>query len=410
MAAARPAEPTRAPRRLDHEIREFLAGDPIRGLAALWVVLLHTGDRTLGTLGQSHLYTQSFGFLPGTIVSTGGAGVVLFFVLSGYVITRRFTRALQEGTPLPRPVQYFAARALRIYPAFWVVLLAAVVFHGTRGESPTDMIRLITLQSYDRTGPFNEELAQAWTLPLEVAFYVIVPLAAAALWLVLKPVRNPRARRAVIIAVPVVLWVAAALKATLGDVVSDPLFAVLGFAPGVALAAWMPYVPRRMLSVTAGRIWLALATVAGVALLLESSYGAHVPDLQPIIPVTLATLMIGGLLLNQRATGRCPRVLDNRVLRWLGHRSYGIYVWHYIVISATWAWALNGNGWNEGMVRLTGITVILSIALADLSWRWVESPALALRTRLRRRGDGAGTAGTDAAATQASVPSSTVTT
>jgi peptidoglycan/LPS O-acetylase OafA/YrhL len=371
-----------------HGIRvsRFVAGDPLRALAALWVLLLHTGASTLWLTGRPDQYTQSFTKPLGYIIAGGGSGVQIFFVLSGYLIARPFVHALQSAGRLPRLGVYTASRVLRIYPAFWTVVIIATVIYGVRGVKLWTMVQFVTLRHFDGTNPYAGQLAQAWTLPLEVAFYVIIPIIALLLIPVSRALRDARMRRIAIAVVPVVLWLGAAAEGTIGHNPSTWFFAALGFGPGVFLAATEPYAPAWMVSRRAGRVWLAFATVSGLALLFLTDFVGHLGQFVPLASPLLAAGLVGGLLMHQRASGRCPRVLDNRVLDWLGVRSYGIYIFHFLMIAVTYTWALRVTEWHQTMIRLTFATLVLTIAAADLSWRWVESPALNLRARIKKRG------------------------
>jgi peptidoglycan/LPS O-acetylase OafA/YrhL len=89
-------------------------------------------------------------------------------------------------------------------------------------------------------------------------------------------------------------------------------------------------------------------------------------------------LLVGAALALQWATGRCWRALGSRPLRWLGVRAYGIYLIHLGLIGHLLA-RLGGHAPDVTFLLLAGATALLSMAIADLLWRFVERPALRLR-------------------------------
>ncbi len=107
--------------------RRFAAGDGLRALAALFVLVFHAAIATLQwTLGGGSVNGEAspqqfrpiFGFLAPEFVSMR-SGIYIFFALSGYLLTRPFLASYLVGTPMPSIPRYFRNRALRIIPAFW---------------------------------------------------------------------------------------------------------------------------------------------------------------------------------------------------------------------------------------------------------------------------------------------------
>src|SRR5262249_10509534 len=113
-----------------------------------------------------------------------GAGVLIFFSLSGYLIAGPFLRALVDGRPLPGIRSYLVRRVARIYPAYWLAFGAVLLLLWPPGgvRAYQVPVHLLLLQS---SWPVNGEPTAiffvAWTLGVEMAFYAFVPLAAWAL-------------------------------------------------------------------------------------------------------------------------------------------------------------------------------------------------------------------------------------
>lgn len=141
--------------------------DGLRGIAALLVVFYHCG--------------VELRFPP--LVLPGFSGVHLFFVLSGYLISRPFLARLLADEPLPSWRKYCVRRFMRIYPAYFVAL---VVFVGMRfaGRLHTPTLRdvflhLLLVFNWGTQADFLSINIAMWTLAIEAQFYVILPIAAA---------------------------------------------------------------------------------------------------------------------------------------------------------------------------------------------------------------------------------------
>lgn len=379
--------------------RRFIAGDGLRAVAAMSVLVFHAGITTLlwklgsnavngeGTPSQ---FRPIFGLFSPVFVNMR-AGIYIFFALSGYLLSRPFLSAYLVGTPVPSISHYFRNRALRIIPAFWVV--ATVFLIWTRLQPGGGILGVLAVygfaQNYYHTAAANL-VGQAWTLDIEVAFYVLIPIAALiALGAVRRFNPTPRVR---LVAVLVVLIVAYAVSLFFKHEVGNPINLtynladyLFAFIPGIALAAIEPFVAPRLRGSRAGRVctwtFVGLTVVLlGVFISLPvSEYGLR------LIFVTLGCgVLVGAPLVFQWSTGGCWRVLDNRVMLWLGKRSYGIYLIHLGLMIHV----LGNIGYGYGVkttfvLLLVGVTFVTLLA-ADLLWRFVERPALERRLPWRQ--------------------------
>ena len=107
----------------------FDAGDGIRGVAALMVIVFHIAFWSARFTAGTAVY----GRIPAEIIGHLDLSVYMFFALSGYLITRAFIGNFVYGRPLPRLGDYALGRFLRIVPAFWVVFTLMLIRHGTLG-------------------------------------------------------------------------------------------------------------------------------------------------------------------------------------------------------------------------------------------------------------------------------------
>jgi peptidoglycan/LPS O-acetylase OafA/YrhL len=157
----------------------------VRAVAAVSVLIFHCWQ--YGTDGPTR---ADLGLVNRFVLPHLSLGVTLFFSLSGFLLYQPFVAAAVSGSPFPKVGSYFRNRALRILPAYWVILLAVGVLLpaalvrqsrdqlvlGRLVENPWLAVRNATLtQGYSPTGLLSG-IAPAWSLAVEVVFYLALPL------------------------------------------------------------------------------------------------------------------------------------------------------------------------------------------------------------------------------------------
>jgi peptidoglycan/LPS O-acetylase OafA/YrhL len=389
---------------------EFLAGDGIRGVGMICIIVAHL---SLGALDIDHRYYQGlragYGVLGGIVLSGLQLALPVFFVLSAYLISRPYIRAYVLSRPTPSLRKYLRHRVLRIVPVFW--LLSALMFavYGTHGSSPADVAAVFGFGQIYTTSGAADFISQAWTIDIEVAFYLTVPLAG---WLVggatrrwatrtrtrtrhrrrgRRPDRapgrelSPRARVAVItgllaVATVASIWLRARTLGTLWT--QSPPATFYYFTPGLALAALELEFTRPLAAGRLPRLALALglgAAVIAVALSLALSTDAlALVRMRGALGVVLGTgCAFAALLVRQCARGDSPRWVDNRVSRWLGARSYPCYIIQSATILEAVRWVGRvGGPWTE-LLTLTVVGLPLTLAAGAAVHAAVERPVLA---------------------------------
>ncbi len=378
--------------------RRFTAGDALRGVAAMFVLVFHAAVETMlfkhtpgFVLGSDspHSFSPIFGRLAPEFIAMR-FGVFIFFALSGYLLTRTFLAAFTLGTPRPSISRYARNRALRIIPAFWVVTTVFVVWDHVAG--PSGVGGLLATYGFAQNYHWNaaaEVMRQAWTLDIEAAFYVAIPLASLlALAAGARILERPRSRLAVVLAVLLAAYVLSLLaKHSAGNPLNNAynlaefLFA---FIPGIALAAVEPFVAPRLRDSGHGKalawgvLGLCVALFAVFVSLPGSDFGAR------LVLVTLACgALLAAPLILQWTNGGCWRVLDNPVMRWLGERSYGIYLIHLTPMGHLLP-HIGTHGVTVTFVLLLVLDTATTLIAADLLWRIVERPALQRRLPWRQ--------------------------
>jgi peptidoglycan/LPS O-acetylase OafA/YrhL len=341
--------------------------DGLRALAVLAVMAFH-----------ENLSATPGGFL----------GVDVFFVLSGYLITDLL--AAQFGRDGRLDMRgFYVRRARRLLPALAVMLLTvtaavAVLEPDQAGKLRSALLGAVSYTSnwlqalhhqsyFDTFGPLPP-LAHLWSLAVEEQFYLLWPLI---LLLVLLRVQRRELRIGI-------AWAGAAASALLMLLVyapgSDPSLVYYGtdthasgLLVGAALALTWPLARISALSCAAVRQRLDVIGAAGllVLALLVIYLGGADPIMYPL-GLGIAAVAAGGVVLAAASPGVLGRLLSRPPLRWLGLRSYGIYLWHWPVIAI--AGTLASRHPDTVPIRL--LETALPIALAAVSWRWIEEPIL----------------------------------
>jgi peptidoglycan/LPS O-acetylase OafA/YrhL len=382
----------------------------MRALAALAVVTTHvafqTGRAAQGTFGG--------------VLARLDLGVAIFFVLSGFLLTRPWVHAAIAGRRAPSSKVYLWRRGLRILPAYWVVCATAlIVLPQNFSATPADWARHALLLQTARAGDLAHGLTQTWSLAVEVAFYLLLPVLAA---LACRSLRRGRIASMVAVCLPMVAvaigWQILTRTTDLVDraVAGFWLPGYLGwFAAGIFLSVLASDAPRssrlRESMRDAARSGWALWGIAAALLLISATPVAGprgfeaTPTAWEAVTKTLLYGAIACCLLIPAAFGtasqsRLVQALEAKPLRFLGEVSYGIFLWHLVALSLVLRWS--------GVAPFTGQfaetwfkTVSLTLLLATASLLLVERPV----QRLRSRGPGATKARAATSATAAATVS-----
>lgn len=381
--------------------------DGIRALAALAVLVYHVAVETGAALHD--------GFL-GALLSRGDVAVPVFFTLSGFLLYLPHARAVIEGTAAPRAGAYLLRRALRILPAYWLVVAVALPLwspeHVT--DAATWLKLLLLVHVYDPApwwsglGPAG--LAQMWSLCVETAFYLVLPLLAAALaWFAARKGADPgrRARRLL-----TALAAISALSYLWTLLVYYPEYrphlvtwlprSATFFTPGMALAVVAVWARREpdgpaaravhAVRASAGTLWLvaglayavAASPVTGPRFLGIDGVWSGLFELA-LYSLVAACLVAPAALLPHAATPM-GRLLATPVLRYLGRVSYGVFLWQFVVLRA-W-YSLSGQQpFTGNLVPNLFAVGALTVLLAAVTHHLVEEPFRRLAHRLTSRRD-----------------------
>ncbi|MFD6157271.1 acyltransferase family protein [Nocardia sp. NPDC060256] len=362
--------------------------DGMRGIAALMVIALHIGIYS-GQVASSWLGIGHSGPL-GVVLSRYTVAVPVFFVLSGFLLYRPYAAAGMEGRKRPATVQYLWHRALRVLPAYWVVaLVALLVFASATLARPWSTLRaLLLLHIYGRGG-IPAGITQTWSLATEVAFYLLLPLIAIVLHPLLRRPAVALGALGVLEAITIVSVVATHMPSA-GAYPAANLWLpeYLGyFAAGMALAVVSSNSSR--FGALSRYPWVGWGVaVAGYVLLSSPITGSTevYPTvgqalLEHILNMVVAVALVAPLV---AAPDRGPaRLLSWRIPVWLGRISYGLFLWHMVIVES-WFRLTDTQPGTVSFVVLFPLTIVATTVFAWLSYILVERPARLFRNAFAR--------------------------
>jgi peptidoglycan/LPS O-acetylase OafA/YrhL len=377
-------------------IRRFPSLDGMRAVAVLAVVVTHVAFQT----GR---YERGFA---GSALARLDVGVAIFFVISGFLLVQPWFRVAAVGGPIPSLRVYVVRRVARIMPAYVAaVVLALLTVPENSGAGAGDWVRqLLLLQNYG-AGNLKEGLTHTWSLSTEVAFYTLLPLlGVAVLWLCRSRWR-PRAvavALAVLAAVPVGWYLF--LHESAGDRWATGglwLPGYLGwFAAGMALALVRVHVdlgdaapgsgwvrvdalgrhPFTWWAVALGAFLVAASPVAGPRTLESLTSWEAVT--KSLLYLVVATAVVAPAALAESPV--TTTLLGNRFMRYLGDISYGVFLYHLVVLE--WVVAALGLPLFTGdLVQVLPLVLAGTVLLAAVSRRVLEEPVLRWAHRFRPR-------------------------
>lgn len=348
--------------------RRYITGlDGIRAIAVIMVLAYH---------------------LKLALFKSGFLGVTVFFVLSGYLITGiLISEAEEEGTIDLK--NFWLKRIRRLVPAVMsmavvIIFVSAVVNRVIFTKGCKDFLasvlgfnnwwQIFNKVSYFEAAGVPSPFTHCWSLAIETQFYLIYPLILLGIYKLVKSRGEGRAKRGLLFAGVTLLL--ALISVILMIVLFDPqqdasrvyygtdtrAFSLLF---GALLAILWEYrmVPRRLsasVNMVLGSVSFAVLLVMTIAINGSSNFWYRGGQFFGTILTVLMVYAVSG-----RKTW-LSRFLSNPVLKWIGDRSYSIYLWHYPIILLI-SKGIKASWW------ITLIEIVLSVVLAELSYRFIET-------------------------------------
>lgn len=323
------------------------------------------------------------------LFKSGFLGVTVFFVLSGYLITGILISEVEEEGTIDLK-NFWLRRIRRLVPAVMsmavvIIFVIAVVNRIIFTKDCKDFLasvlgfnnwwQIFNKVSYFEAAGVPSPFTHCWSLAIETQFYLIYPLILLEIYKLVKSRGEGRANRGLLFAGVTLLL--ALISVILMIVLFDPqqdasrvyygtdtrAFSLLF---GALLAILWEYrmVPRRLsasVNMVLGSVSFAVLLVMTIAINGSSNFWYRGVQFFGTILTVLMVYAVSG-----RKTW-LSRFLSNPVLKWMGDRSYSIYLWHYPIILLI-SKGIKASWW------ITLIEIVLSVVLAELSYRFIETP------------------------------------
>ena len=349
--------------------RRYITGlDGIRAIAVIMVLAYH---------------------LKLALFKSGFLGVTVFFVLSGYLITGILISEVEEEGTIDLK-NFWLRRIRRLVPAVMsmavvIIFVSAVVNRIIFTKGCKDFLasvlgfnnwwQIFNKVSYFEAAGVPSPFTHCWSLAIETQFYLIYPLILLGIYKLVKSREEGRAKRGLLFAG--VTLMLALISVILMIVLFDPqqdasrvyygtdtrAFSLLF---GALLAILWEYrmVTRRLsasVNMVLGSLSFAVLLVMTIAINGSSNFWYRGGQFVGTILTVLVIYTVSGRKL------WLSRFLSNPVLKWIGDRSYSIYLWHYPIILLI-SKGIKASWW------ITLIEIVLSVVLAELSYRFIETP------------------------------------
>lgn len=349
--------------------RRYITGlDGIRAIAVIMVLAYH---------------------LKLALFKSGFLGVTVFFVLSGYLITGILISEVEEEGTIDLK-NFWLRRIRRLVPAVMsmavvIIFVSTVVNRVIFTKGCKDFLasvlgfnnwwQIFNKVSYFEAAGVPSPFTHCWSLAIETQFYLIYPLILLGIYKLAKSRGEGRAKRGLLFAGVTLLL--ALISVILMIVLFDPqqdasrvyygtdtrAFSLLF---GALLAILWDYrmVPRRLsasVNMVLGSVSFAVLLVMTIAINGSSNFWYRGGQFVG----TILTVLVIYTVLGRKTW--LSRFLSNPVLKWIGDRSYSIYLWHYPIILLI-SKGIKASWW------ITLIEIVLSVVLAELSYRFIETP------------------------------------
>lgn len=369
---------------------QFPVLDTLRAVGAFAVLTTHTTFQSGDYLGNG-VWGSLFGRLD--------VGVPIFFVLSGFLLSRPWFARSALRRPHPSTGRYYWKRVLRIYPVYVVTAVIALgLIGGNAGADAGEWVRTLLLANTYTSPQLPHGLTQMWSLAVEVAFYAVLPLLMLLAVGRRATLRAPRVIALLAVMTAISIWWHLDLGDEIGAVSTGvpmswlPSF-LTWFAVGMALALGHVLIqrggtarPLRMLEILGSMPGVCWAAVAGLMLLASTPLAG--PTLlfvsTPAQSLTkhLIYAVIGGLVVITGAfavPGRYASLMSARLPRHLGHISFSLFCIHLSVLNLVMTVGdfvlFGGNG-----LLIWALTAALGLIAAELLYRLVEKPGMRLKS------------------------------
>ncbi len=322
------------------------------------------------------------------------SGVTLFFALSGFLLFRPYVASALRGRVSPALGSYLRNRALRILPAYWFILLfVALVLEHQLLRNPQQLVaNAFFVHDYVPGYIFGAGIVPAWSLAIEVVFYLAVPVLGA---IAISFASRGRVPGVAASFAPVLLMVVIGFAAKTALHLSPGLGRVWTvsflthadwFAAGMSVAVLRVLWEDGRLRLP--RYWRPgafLGAVAFAALGVGLFIKHQLTQLEYQTPVAVACGLVLALVVFSAPETRLVRVLTWRPIYAAGLASYSVFLWHDPFVRALRDWGVTSSGRTGFAVNVLMVAALTAV-LSTLTYLFVEKPALARKRSWQRPG------------------------
>ena len=362
--------------------------DSLRGLSTILIVVYH--------ISFVSGYTVAHANSSGAYIDRLNIGVAIFFVLSGFLIFRPFAHSLIHGSPLPKTRNYYLKRASRILPGYWLALFVLAGLDALTIVNTSGFIRnVFIVHSFTEHNVFTG-IRQAWTLTVEMSFYVVVPAFAFVFVRQTKRRDGPVSVSSLLKALSVLFLSAYVFRLFIHQ--TDFWFLktahiwlpshvdTLALGMGLAVLVEAPASAQILSKVrifianhtgafvlVSVFVWLMSANINMAIGLNKSEF--HIELLGHFLYGLASVLLVAPFCVDSQSL--LVKAMSLRLFTWLGTISYGIYLWHMAFLGGNFAEKYMPYTENDGQVLLRFLVVLpASIAIASLSYYVIERPIM----------------------------------
>lgn len=346
--------------------------DGLRGVAIAMVVVFHYGGISAVWMGVPKWVNIAL-----TPAAVGWSGVDLFFVLSGFLIGGILIDARESGNYFR---VFYARRVCRIFPLYFAFLVPVFLIshfgRQTLWATPwwtcTTFSQNIWMAIHNDTGSVGTGIT--WSLAIEEQFYLLLP---AVIYFV-KPSQLPWVIGGGIVAAPVIrtgIFMA-------NPHLTAPLLVLLpcrmdSLLLGVATAHFLRQ-PGAWEFIHSHRrhLWTVIELLtASCAVFLLHPTVTYPPMM--LVGYDCLALLFSCILVASLVDQRLGRVLQAKWLIGLGGIAYGVYLIHMLTFNRVWF--ITGS---HSALLVTGLSLVMTILIAKMSWNWFEKPFVRLGHRM----------------------------
>lgn len=403
---------------LGHSHGDFPNLDAYRAIGMILVMLAHVGFSS-GLQFRSELgrWFVRFDF-----------GLPVFFIISGFLLYRPYVERLLRGREPAPTKQFLRRRAVRVFPGYWAALILIMLIWGlqlsnAKGElvrgipSISQFLQMATLTHTRSARTGFEGISQAWSLGIEMGFYLCLPFAATWLHRRLRG-RDARQNVKTLMIACAGLYLASeiwrwTLMLTQPGWVRSAVFwfptHMDFFAIGMGMAVLSAAVANSVIELPkpiewlSRRPWLCWLIALGVWLLVVNPFEFENPVTSIFggIPALLVpnreyaaryfmygiagTFFLIPAVYGNQHVGTIRTFLQSKPMVFLGTVSFGFYLWHLLWLERVEHW-LKAKPFSGPTITLAVLTFVLTLPTAILSFYLVEKPAMALKNPRPKRG------------------------